>query len=120
MKKILLVDDEQVILDMYKSCLEQYQVETAKDGSEALEKAAKLKPDLIYLDIIMPQINGLDVLERLKKNSLTDEIPIVLLTNLPKEASADKAKALGAIDYLVKAEIEPEMLVKETEKIIGK
>jgi len=120
MKKILLVDDEQAILEMYKASLGGYEIELARNGSEAIDKANKCLPDLIYLDIIMPEINGLDVLEKLKKNPATKDIPVILLTNLPKEASCQKAMSLGATDYLVKAEVEPDMLVKETERIVGK
>ncbi|MEI6499347.1 MAG: response regulator [bacterium] len=120
MPKILIIDDEEAILDMYATILSGYTVITAKDGTDGLAKAKLEKPDLIYLDIIMPKTNGLDVLDKLKKDKDTVEIPVILLTNLPKEVTADKAKSLGAIDYFVKVETEPEELLKRTKKILGK
>jgi len=119
MKKILIVDDEEAIIKMYATALSGYNVIPAKTGVEALELAKSENPDLIYLDIIMPRLNGLDVLRRLKNDGLTKDIPVVLLTNLPEEASADKAKSLGAVGYFVKAEYEPEKVAEETKKLIG-
>lgn len=118
-KKILIIDDEKPILNMYSAALTDFSVITADNGEEGLKIAKKEKPDLIYLDIIMPQLNGLDVLKNLKTDKMTSEIPVILLTNLPKEASADKAKALGAEDYFVKVDYEPEKLAEVTKKILG-
>lgn len=117
-KKILIIDDEQPILKMYSTALSEYNILTAPNGEEGLRIAKAEKPDLIYLDIIMPKINGLDVLKKLKEDEQTSEIPVVLLTNLPEEASKDKAKALGAFDYFVKVNYEPEDLLTATRKIL--
>ena len=119
MKKILIIDDEKPIIEMYSSVLLDYQVLSALNGEEGIAIAKKEKPDLIYLDIIMPKVNGLDVLKRLKEDADTAEIPVILLTNLPEEASADKAKSLGAEDYFVKVEYEPEKLAEATKKMLG-
>ncbi len=110
MAKILIVDDEQPILDMYSESLNNHEVLTAGNGDEAIQKAQKEQPDLILLDIIMPKFNGLDVLTQLKNDKDTCHIPVIILTNLPKEASEDKARELGAKAYYVKAEFEPEKL----------
>lgn len=118
MAKILLVDDEEAILKMYGSALGE-DVVTAKDGTDAIKKAESESPDLILLDIIMPKENGLDVLKKLKSNDKTKDIPIIVLTNLPQEASAEKAKALGANGYFVKAEYEPTMLADEVKKLLN-
>lgn len=120
MSKILIIDDEEAILNMYAQALSDYEVITAKEGEEGLSMAQKEKPDLIYLDIIMPKINGLDVLDRLKTSKETADIPVVLLTNLPQEAAAEKAHSLGATDYFVKVETEPAELLQKTQKILGK
>lgn len=117
-KKILIIDDEQPILKMYSTALVEYTVLTAPNGEEGLKAAKTEKPDLIYLDIIMPKINGLDVLKKLKEDDQTKEIPVILLTNLPEEASKDKAKVLGAYDYFVKVNYEPEDLLEATKKIL--
>lgn len=119
MKKILIIDDEEAILKMYGIALADYELIKAKSGTEGLQKAASEKPDLIYLDIIMPQLNGLDVLKRLKTDKETKEIPVILLTNLPEEASAAKAKSLGADDYFVKVNYEPDKLAEKTKKLLG-
>lgn len=120
MAKILIVDDEQAILEMYAGVLsEKHEVLTAKNGEEALKLAGEQIPALIFLDIIMPQENGLDVLAKLKQDKKTAGIPVVVLTNLPKEASSDKAQNLGAVDYLVKAEIDPSSILIEAEKYVG-
>lgn len=119
MKKILIIDDEKPIVKMYKTTLEDYEVIEAYNGEDGLKLAKEQKPDLIYLDIIMPKYNGLDVLRNLKQDRETCDIPVILLTNLPEEASASKAKALGAIGYFVKAEYEPEKVAEETKKILG-
>lgn len=118
MAKILIIDDEEPILKMYGAALSGHDVLTAKDGEEGIILAEKESPDLILLDIILPKINGLDVLEKLKGNQETSSIPVLILTNLPKEASADKASALGAEGYFVKAEFEPEKLANEVDKLL--
>lgn len=121
MAKVLIIDDEEAILLMYSEKLKTagHEVLTANDGEEGLKIAQKQKPDLIFLDIIMPQVNGLDVLKELKNNPDTKDIPVFLLTNLPEDTSGDKARELGVTGYLVKAQVEPaklEEIIKETLK----
>lgn len=107
--KILIIDDEDDVLVMYKERLEsdKFEVITANNGQKGLDLAFSQKPDVILLDIIMPKFNGLDVLQMLKSRTETKDIPVYLLTNLPEEASGEKAKQLGAAGYLVKANNEP-------------
>lgn len=121
MSKILIVDDEEAILLMYSEKLKTagHEILTANDGKEGLKIAQKEKPDLIFLDIIMPQVNGLDVLKELKNNPDTKDIPVFLLTNLPEDATGSKARELGVTGYLVKAQVEPaklEEIIKEALK----
>jgi len=122
MAKILIVDDEESILFMYSEKLKEagHQILTACKGEEGLEIARKEKPDLIFLDIIMPKLNGLDVLKELKSDPETKNIPTFLLTNLPEDASGNKAKELGVTGYLVKAQVEPTDLEKVVEEAIKK
>ena len=96
-----------------------YEVISAQNGEEGLQKAIKEQPDIILLDIIMPEINGLDVLHKLKTDHDTATIPVLMLTNLPKDASFDKAKSLGATDYFVKADFEPDKLAEAVKNLIG-
>jgi CheY-like chemotaxis protein len=111
-KSVLIIDDEPAICDMYKIKLEQrgYKVFTALGGPEGIEIAKKEKPNIILLDIIMPKVNGFDVLKTLKETAETKAIPVFMTTNLPEHTSGEKAKSLGAVNYLVKAEYEPAML----------
>jgi len=120
MAKILIVDDEKPILRMYSEALTGHDIILAENGDEGLKMASKEQPDIILLDIIMPQVNGLDVLEKLKNDRDTSGIPVIILTNLPEEASADKAKALGAVAYYVKAQYDPEKLAEIVNKTLGK
>lgn len=112
--KVLLIDDEPAVLKMYSIALADagHEVVTAATGAEGIEQAVATKPDIILLDIIMPIMNGFDVLADLKKDPATQTIPVILLTNLPETTSGEKAKQLGAASYLVKAEVEPRELTQ--------
>lgn len=113
--KILIIDDEQAILKMYAEQMHLMGVEaiTAPDGPTGLRLAAEDKPDIILLDIIMPRLNGLDVLSQLKEDQETRNIPVFLLTNLPEECSSQKAKELGSAGYFVKAQYDPETIIEK-------
>jgi len=117
--KVLIIDDEETILKMYGTKLSMAKIEvlTSEDGQKGIEMAAKEKPDVILLDIIMPNINGLDVVKMLKIRDETKNIPVYLLTNLPQEASGEKAKELGAAGYMVKAEFEPQKLLEKIQSL---
>ena len=110
--KILIIDDEPPILEMYKEKLtqEKHEVVTAAEGEAGLKKAKEAKPDIILLDLIMPIVNGLDILKQLKEDSSTKDVPVYLLTNIPEDSGATKGKQLGAAGYLFKAETEPAKL----------
>lgn len=108
-RKILIIEDDIMICSMYKTKFETegYAVFTANDGSSGLEIARKEKPDIILLDIILPQIDGFTILTAIKKDSKTKKIPVIMLTNLGTDEDKEKGKKLGAIDYLVKANLTP-------------
>lgn len=114
-KKVLLVEDEPILLDLYEERFseEDFELLTAETGEEALKLAQK-EVDLILLDILLPGIDGFEVLRRLKANIDTRDIPVIVLTNLGSERSdEDKqlALSLGAIDYLVKSYHNPDEMV---------
>lgn len=122
MAKILLVDDDPLLIRMYQKKLENdgYEVETANDGQEALDKVPKFNPDLILLDIMMPKMNGYDVLKNLKANSATSNIPVIVLTNVSAtDEDVEKGMELGAISYLVKAGNRPSAIVSKVKEILG-
>jgi two-component system, cell cycle response regulator len=115
-KKVLLVEDEPLLIDLYEERFkeEDFDLITAQTGEEALKVAQKAEIDLVLLDILLPGINGFEVLRRLKGNIETRDIPVVVLTNLGSEQS-DKDKqlalSLGATDYLVKSYHTPDEMV---------
>lgn len=113
--KVLIIDDERAILKMYAEQMQLMGIEalTAPDGPTGLRLAVEDKPDVILLDIIMPRLNGLDVLAQLKEDQETRNIPVFLLTNLPEECSGEKAKELGAAGYFVKAQYDPDKIIEK-------
>jgi diguanylate cyclase (GGDEF)-like protein len=101
--KILAVDDQKTNLDVLIHILkDEYTVYPAKTGEAALKKAAEVNPDLILLDIILPDINGFEVLEILKSDDLTSHIPVIVLTGLSNAEDEQRGLRLGAADYIIK------------------
>ena len=102
-KNILVVDDTESNVDILVDALsEDYDVSVAMDGESALEIVEEEPPDLILLDIMMPDMDGYEVCEKLKSDSNTKAIPIIFLSGATDEASKEKGLALGAIDYITK------------------
>ena len=121
--KIVLIEDDANIREMYKMKLELsgYVVLTADNGTKALESIKKEKPDLILLDILLPEKDGFEVLEEIKKT--TDEkiksIPVIMLSNLSNEEDLEEAKKLGALDYFVKAKTSPREIAEKVGEFFG-
>jgi len=117
--KILLIDDEPAVLKMYTHALTQagHEVVTASNPTDGLRIAETEAPAVIFLDIILPGTNGLDVLADLKKSTKTQVIPVYILTNLPESTTAEKARQLGAAGYLMKVKMEPNGLTRILETI---
>lgn len=106
-KKILLVEDDQGLSSVYKARLEAegFEVYHCDNGESALSDAMEYKPDLILLDIMMPKISGFDVLDILRNTPETANMKIIMLTALSQDTDKDRAKDLGADDYLVKSQV---------------
>jgi len=121
MKTILFVEDESVLQKTFGEILKQegYEVISALDGEIGLRLAKEKKPDLILLDLILPKIHGFDVLKKLKEDKETQEIPVIVLTNLEGIGDVDKALELGATTYLVKAQYTLEEVVEKIKKALG-
>jgi CheY-like chemotaxis protein len=113
-KKILLVDDSGTILMMEKMILarEPYDLVTAKDGKEAIEKAATEQPDLILLDVVMPQLTGFEVLEELRARDATKKTPVILVTTRGEAANVEAGYAGGCNDYVTKPINSVELITK--------
>jgi CheY-like chemotaxis protein len=104
-KKILLVDDSRTALMMERSILEnrtRYQCVTAMDGVEALAKAREEKPDLVLMDVVMPQMNGFETCKKMREHADTCEIPIILVTTRREESYTEAGFASGCNDYITK------------------
>ena len=119
--KILVVDDEEDFSFLLKKNLERfsYQVLVALSGKKGLQLAKRHKPDLIFLDIMMPGINGMEVLKQLKSNIKTLSIPVIMLTGRDDQESKKLAASLYNEDYLVKP-VELEELQARIEKVLGR
>ncbi len=114
MKKILIVEDEKSLLEALnlKFSGEGFEVIQAKDGIEGLESALAKRPDLILLDIIMPRMDGITMLKRLREYDWGKDVPVILLTNLGDSEKIAEVMEYGVYDYLVKAEWKMEELVE--------
>ena len=121
MSKILIVEDDPLMARLYQKIfsLEGFEVELATNGEEGLEKARSIKPNLMLLDIMMPRMNGLQVLEQLKAHPDTRSIPVVMLTNLAGSHDMESALSKGAIKYLIKSEFEPKQVVAMVKEILS-
>jgi CheY-like chemotaxis protein len=119
MKKILLVEDEAFIADMYKMKFikEGYDITVAGDGESALELVKEKKPDLILLDLVLPKMNGFQVLEKLKQDNDTKNIKVFILSNLGQSGEIDQGYKEGADGYLIKSNLTPSQLIENIEKI---
>ncbi len=120
--KILLVDDDMTLHQMYAERLkaEGYEIASAYDGEEALTKVDSEKPDLVLLDIMMPKINGIDVMKKMRENEKTSKIPVILLTALIQEIGKIKNMMQDYDGYLIKSEILPADVIKAIEKSLAK
>lgn len=118
-----MAEDDPLMSRMYERAfrLGGHELVMAFDGEEALEKLQKIepKPVLIMLDVMMPKVNGFDVLRQIKQDEKLKHIPVIMLTNLAGESDAEKALGLGAVLYLVKSEYDPKEVVEKVKEIIA-
>lgn len=120
MKKVLLLEDDRFLIRMYKVLLEKkgYEVHMLENGGDALSVSKNTKPDIVVLDIIMPKMDGYAVVEELKKDPQTKNIPLVILTNLSQDEDKKRMKDHGVNVYLVKSHISFTEVVNIIEKNI--
>ena len=121
MAKILIIEDDPLMSRLYQKAFtfEGYQVVAAFDGEEGWEKMKQENPNIILLDIMMPKMNGLEFLQKIKKDPDYKKIPVVCLTNLAGQQDAEKALFLGAVKYIVKSEYEPKQVVNMIKEILA-
>jgi len=120
-KKVLIVEDDMALFNMYSVELKikGYDVLNVNDGLQALSKAKEFRPDIILLDIMLPGMNGLNILTELKADPQTMDMPIIMLTNYGSEDNVKKALESGAADYIMKYKILPSELADKIEVVLG-
>ncbi len=117
-KKILLIEDEEIMINLLQNKLikEGYEVSIARDGEEGLKTMREVIPDLILLDIIMPRMGGFEVMEEMQKDKELKKIPIIVISNSGQPVELDRAQRLGARDWLIKTEFDPQEVVNKVKK----
>ncbi len=120
--KILLVDDDEFLLDMYSLKFREagFELDTAKTGEDALDKLKTQTYDVILLDIIMPVLDGFEVLVRMRKENLGRGAIIIVLSNLGQKEDVERGLQLGAVDYVVKAHFTPREVVEKVKFHLSK
>lgn len=120
-KKILLTEDDKFFRDLLIRKLSSggFEVVSANDGESAIKALETFTPDLAILDILLPGVNGLEVLANIRKNEKTKDLPAVFLSNLSTKEDFQKAKDLGMTAFLVKASVTPDEVITEVKKILN-
>jgi len=120
--KVLIIEDDTSLVKIIENALgdKKFEVELALSAEEGLDKARIAKPDLIVLDVLLPGKTGFECLEALKKDKITKNIPVIVLSNLGQAEEIRKGQNLGAIDYLVKADFTIDEVVAKITKAIKK
>lgn len=121
MAKILIVEDEEIILGLLKRKLEKegYEVFIARNGEEGINKIKEIKPDLLLLDIVMPKKGGFEVMEYMRKSKEFKDTPVIVVSNSGQPVELDRARKLGATDWLIKTEFDPQEVIKKVKKQIS-
>jgi len=121
MNRLFIIEDEAVVARMYEKIFNYagFTVEIAGDGEDGLAKVKTTNPDLILLDIMMPKMDGLKVLDLLKKDEFTKNVPVVILTNLGNDAVVTEAFRLGATGYIFKSGMSNDRIVEEVKQYLA-
>ncbi|HKW60727.1 MAG TPA: response regulator [Candidatus Dormibacteraeota bacterium] len=119
--RVLFVEDDASVAQMYRLKLELdgYAVDVAGDGITALEKARTSRPDIIFLDIRLPKMDGLSVLEALRDDAATRDIPAVILSNWNEKELVERGIKLGALDHMIKSQTTPARLAQRLRDWLG-
>jgi DNA-binding response OmpR family regulator len=117
---VLLVEDDTFLIDIYKKKFEMegFKVSISDNGEKCLADIKKKKPDIVMLDILLPKLDGFAVLEKLKTDPDTKNIPVILLTNLGQKDEVERGMKLGAEDYMIKAHFKPSEIVDKVKKVL--
>ena len=120
MKSILLVEDDQFLIEIYTTKFKRagFSIGNVEDGEECLRKLKEEIPDLLLMDIVLPSLNGWEILRKIKEDEVLKNIKVVILSNLGEKDEIEKGIKLGATRYLVKAHYTPSEVVEEVKKIL--
>lgn len=119
--KIAIIEDDLAIAQMYrmKFEVEGFEVETAENGALGLELLEKMQPDIVLLDLMMPELNGEEVLEKARATDWGKDLRVIILTNLSEQEAPAKLKELGVTRYIVKAEMTPKQVAELVKQELG-
>ncbi len=120
--KILIIDDDPFILDMYviKFKEEGFEIDVARNGKEGVEKVHSFLPDVVLLDVVMPAMDGFDVMAQLKKDQETRPFRVIFLTNFGQKEDVERGFKLGADEYIIKAHFTPSEVVEKVHEVLNK
>lgn len=119
-KKILVIEDDKFLRELIsqKILKEGYDVAEAVDGEKGVEAVKKEKPDLVLLDLILPGIDGFEVLARIKADPSISQVPVIILSNLGQKDDIEKGLKMGAVDYMIKAHFTPGEIIEKVRMIL--
>lgn len=117
---VLVIEDDVFLANIYKTKFEMegFKISLADNGETGLAEIKKKKPDIVLLDILMPKMDGFAVLEKMKADEATKNIPVILLTNLGQKDDVDKGLEMGAAGYLIKAHFKPSEVVDKVKDVL--
>lgn len=120
-KKILIIEDEEILANLLRDKFKElgYEAHIAEDGIYGLEAIEEIVPDLIILDVVMPRMGGFELMERMQDNESIKNIPVIIVSNSGQPVEIDKAKQLGAKDWLIKTEFDPREVIEKVIAQIG-
>jgi DNA-binding response OmpR family regulator len=121
-EKVLIIEDDRFLRELMvrKLKTENFEVIEAEDGAEGLKKIKEEKPDLVLLDLILPEMDGFEVLEQKRKDEEIKNIPVIILSNLGQKEEIDRGLQLGAKDYLIKAQFSPSEIIEKVKLFLKK
>ena len=119
-KLILIIEDDKFLRELISQKLlkEGYDIDQAVDGEEGLKKIKEVSPALVLLDLILPGIDGFEVLTKMKQDPVSAEIPVIILSNLGQKEDVEKGMTIGASDYLIKAHFTPGEIIEKIKNIL--
>ena len=119
-KKVLIIEDDKFLRELITQKLikEGFETSEAIDGEEGIKKIKEEKPDLILLDLILPGVDGFEVLSQMKEDSAVSSIPVIILSNLGQKEDIERGLKLGAVDYLIKAHFTPGEIIEKIKNIL--